>query len=487
VSNTTRPGLTRGRPYQGEGARVVSRGLREHRAFALLDDPGLGKSLQALLAMFELSVRRTCIVSPAGARRVWAGEILKWFPAWVDRIVIIEPGNEPAGREIEADDAIVLVSFDALSLKAGSWETRLGRLAWDLLIIDEAHYCKGWSNRTRALYGNKGSNEGLQASAEYVLLLSGTLAPNHCGELWQHLRTFWPQTLRSPSWPDTPMPEEVFQEYVTVWRQTRFGRQITGSQNVKWLRERLKRYVLRRTKQQVLPELPPMVEQDVPLGVSPAVVRNTLTQGSRALERQLHKLGDERLWHHLRAPPSGAHPDDSTLPLATLRRELGELKVQGVVEWINERLDCGIGKLVVFGWHVDALERLHGLLARFNPVIITGKTHPENRAHLIRRFQHDDTVRVFVGQILAAGTAITLTAASEVVIFEPSWVPGENRQAADRVHRLGQHANVICTYLYLPETLDERILRIMRRKAAEISDLISTTNTSGEEAHVVSA
>lgn len=482
VSTTTREAVAELRGYQRDGVRKVARGLRDHRAFGLLDDLGLGKTRIALQVAELLGVRRMCVVSPAGARRVWSTEINKWLKAWSDRVVIIEPGNEPAAREIEAPDAIVLVSFDAFSLKGNAWATRIAVLAWDLLIIDEAHYCKGWSNRTKALYGEKGNAGGVQAAANYVLLLSGTLAPNHCGELWQHLRTFWPQTLRSPSFPDAPMPEAAFQEYVTVWKDTKFGRQITGSQNVAWLRERIAPYVLRRTKTQVLPELPPMVEQDIALGLSTAKARNALTLGSRILERQLAKLGDTRLWTVLRAAPSADHPDDSTLPLATLRRELGVLKVQGTAEWVTERLGCGVGKIAIFGWHVHALERLQDLLREFNAVLITGKTAPMVRARLVQQFQNQNYVRVFIGQILAAGTAITLTAASEVVIFEPSWVPGENRQARDRVHRLGQHANTICTHLYLPGTLDERILHVMRRKAREIGEVVPTTDTGESDA-----
>jgi SNF2 family DNA or RNA helicase len=80
-------------------------------------------------------------------------------------------------------------------------------------------------------------------------------------------------------------------------------------------------------------------------------------------------------------------------------------------------------------------------------------------------------VRVFIGQVKAAGTAITLTAASEVAIVEPSWVPGDNVQAICRAHRLGQHDSVLASFLYLPGTLDQRIMTVFRRKAHEIAEL----------------
>lgn len=94
-------------------------------------------------------------------------------------------------------------------------------------------------------------------------------------------------------------------------------------------------------------------------------------------------------------------------------------------------------------------------------------------------------MRVFVGQILAAGTAITLTAASEVTIVEPSWVPGENRQAIDRAHRLGQQDSVLASFLYLPNTLDARIMGVFRRKAGEIASLLPAAHFQQENVDVV--
>jgi SWI/SNF-related matrix-associated actin-dependent regulator 1 of chromatin subfamily A len=127
--------------------------------------------------------------------------------------------------------------------------------------------------------------------------------------------------------------------------------------------------------------------------------------------------------------------------------------------------------MLVFAWHISVLEHLRRRLAQFDPVMVTGATNPTGRVTAIDQFQHRRNVRVFLGQILACGTAITLTAANEVAIVEPSWVPGENVQAICRAHRLGQRDSVLASFLYLPDTLDERIMRTFRRKAVEISEL----------------
>jgi len=365
---------------------------------------------------------------------------------------------------LDAPDVIALVSYDQLSLRGSPWRDTLQRLAWDLLVIDEAHYLKNKSNRTAALYGLKGTDEGIQTSAERVILLTGTPSPNHAGEMYQHLRTFWPGVLRSLEHPDRPMTEEEFVERVCEWRDDpRLGRVVTGSKNVAWLRERMRPYYMHRSKRQVLRELPPVVEQDVPLAVSPRDVLAHLNDDDRRLHGGLMKLDEDALSWMMHQPGT---------PLATLRRRLGELKVNGTAEWIMERLDCGARKLLVFGWHPRALELLHTRLMEFRPVLVTGATSAQARARAVECFQERPDCRVFVGQIKAAGVALTLTAASEVAIMEPSWVPGENRQAIDRAHRMGQRDSVLATYLYLPGTLDRRILDTMRRKQGQIRELL---------------
>lgn len=456
------------RVYQKHGVRwLVSRLRNDARAVLLCDDPGLGKTVQTLMAADELSVQRMLVVSPAGARRVWFQEILKWFPEWRDRIVIIEPGQTPSSADLERPDAIVLVAYDSLSASGAHWTATLTRLAWDLLVIDEAHFLKNHTNRTHALYGSRGDKLGIQASATWVILLTGTPTPNHAGELFQHARAFWPQVLRLPH-EERLMTEAEFQERYTTFRETKWGRQITGSGNTTQLRERMKPYVLHRSKRTVLPELPPVIVQDIPLGISPRKIEAQLDGKLREIAHRLQRLDDPALYKALR---SHSYADERT-PLATLRRRLGELKIDATVEWVIERLACGVNKLLVFGWHTRTLEALTSRLAEYDPVLILGDTSPAARVTAIDRFQHRTSVRVFVGQILAAGTAITLTAANEVAIMEPSWVPGENTQAIARAHRLGQHDSVLASYLYLPGTLDQRIMSIFRRKAAETKEII---------------
>jgi SWI/SNF-related matrix-associated actin-dependent regulator of chromatin subfamily A-like protein 1 len=493
------------RPYQRAGATWATSKLHEAdtRAAAILDEPGLGKTATALLTAVNLDACRTLVVSPAGARRVWSQEIERWVPQWSRHVLVIEPGM-PLLRDrfalLDRPELIVLISYDALSDRTGNrpaWTKVLAERRWDLLILDEAHYLKNRSNRTLAVYGARGSGEGIQAACERVLLLTGTITPNNAGELYQHLRTLWPTTLLVPRAPPRSYPSGVvprgkraavptigpaqpllrslteaeFQERVTDYRDTIYGRQIIRSKNQAWLRERVGPYVLRRTKQMVLPELPPLVTQDIPLPVSAVTIQRKVDPvvWRRGVTLMAHTRADDddafvRALH--------AHDDEGPGAVTTLRRELGVLKADPAADWIAERLACGMQKILVFGWHIEVLRRLHERLAEYHSVLVIGATPPAARTDAQLRFQNDPQVRVFIGQILAAGTAITLTAASEVVMVEPSWVPGENRQAIDRAHRLGQQDSVLATFLYIPGTLDQRIMSVFRRKAVEVDPII---------------
>jgi len=469
------------RLYQAAGCRWIANKLSEpdNKAVLLCDDPGLGKTVQALSAAHALNARRILTVCPAGARLVWEREILKWFPSWHHRIMLIDSMSRARDTvALDCPELFVLLSYDALSRSAGSnqpWSLVLSRSRWDLLILDEAHYLKNLSLRTRAVYGDKGSTAGIQAACDKIILLTGTPAPNHAGELYHHIRTFWPNVLlvpgRDPTAAFRQMTEGEFQERFTEYVDTKYGRQITRSKNQSVLREKLKSIVLHRSKAKVLPELPPVVSQDIPLDMTQRSVSEHLSEASRrfadAFSHNTRLCSDDEFVAQLRRAQSR-----DLGPLATLRRELGELKVDATADWVTERLECGAQKMLVFGWHPSVLYHLARRLAAFDPVIITGQTTPAGRANAIDLFQTRATVRVFVGQILAAGTAITLTAASEVAIMEPSWVPGENRQAIDRANRLGQVNSVLASFIYVPGTIDERIMAVFRRKAEDIAQLI---------------
>jgi SWI/SNF-related matrix-associated actin-dependent regulator of chromatin subfamily A-like protein 1 len=459
------------RDYQTKGVDWICRQLQINRAILVADEMGLGKSLEALAAAEARSADRVLIVCPATARRVWQAEIARWFPGWSSRVVLMEPGIKLTDVKLCLDrpQFVLIVGYDEFSDRQSQLANHLRSRRLDLLILDEAHYLKNPSNRTLALYGHRGSGTGVQASAAKVILLTGTPTPNHAGELWQHYRTFWPDLLKAHT--GRALSQVEFEDRFTRYRDTPFGRQVTGSKNQTILRHSLKGVVLRRRKTEVLTELPPLILTDIPLP-APGRWLDRISAPMRSAAAKLAYSGrymtDDELLKTLRNPDAA---------LATVRRELGLLKTSPTILWVQERL-ASTEKMVLFAWHHDVIEQLRRGLLEFDPVVVTGESSPNARALAVEDFQTRSGTRLFIGQILAAGTAITLTAANEVAIVEPSWVPGENVQAIARAHRLGQRDSVLASFLYMPGTLDEQIIRVFRRKADEISILQGDTHAS---------
>ena len=452
------------RDYQTAGVGFVLGVLSRYRAAMLADDAGLGKTLQAILVSKGLKARRNLIVAPAIARVSWPIEIRRFWPEMLAHTKV-PPFSALPGGWINDDALVLVLSYDVFSQPSAMkrWMKALRERRWDLLILDEAHYLKNLSNRTVAIYGGRSGHLGLQAAADRVLLLTGSPTPNHAGELYPHYRTFWPDLLTHEG---KPLGQADFEERFTKYTDTTWGRNIHGSQGQDVLRRAFAPVLLRRRRRDVLDELPPLQVEDVPLVPGPGASNEYL----------FHRGAIDRLM----AVPVDALPDalrSDEVHLATLRRLLGEMKARPAAEWAREKLSTGVDKILLFAWHTNVIETMAKQLLDFSSVTITGATSPGERAAAVDRFQHNPDVRVFIGQVKAAGTAITLTAGAHIGIVEPSWVPGENEQVIARAWRMGQIRPVLASFLYVPGSLDHRIMRAFRRKASELLDLYEKPST----------
>lgn len=467
------------RSYQCDDADRALGILDHYRAVLLAHEPGLGKTLITLLLAAKLKAKRILIVCPAVARLVWENEIVKWVPEWRRRLCILSPGEHipDLARRLAAPDVIVVASYDFIgSVQVASDieldDTLFGKAAFDLLICDEAHYLKSpGACRTQRIYGDK----GIALRADKAVLLTGTPAPNGPHELWTHLRAFWPDLIliNSHHGVRRPMTEQEWSERVCKFKYSQWGRTFVGVKNTNLVRDKLAPIMIRRTKREVLPELPPVIARDVPLELSIHALWDRLSPEAR---RAYAKLTAS-----VRRKPDAAsilnalHPidPDNAGALATMRRQLSEIKVQPTIEWAAPRLDANPEtKMAIFGWHVAALERLHKRLAQYGPVILTGLTNDADRKKAIQKFQEDPDCHVFVGQLMACGTAVTLTAGNEAVFLECAWTPGVNTQAIGRLHRMGQKDSVLASFLYVPNTVDETVMGVFRRKASQLREFI---------------
>jgi SNF2 family DNA or RNA helicase len=424
-------------PYQIEGAKW----LASHQRAFLADEQGLGKTAQAITACNMVGADPVLVVCPASVISSWHRDI----------------------KTFSTGQKFTVQSYD---LVAKRWQSFGG--PWGAIILDEAHYLKAPSTlRTSAIYGAP-KFPGLVGEAAYVWALSGTPAPNNATELFTHLKALFPESLKKSN--GSAMDRWQFQQNYCVTKDTNFGLKIMGNKNVEGLKARIAPHFLRRTKEQVLPDLPEIRYEPLLLdGVGHVSDEMAgISKAELSLIKEVLKDGD--------AATLSAVANN----MPSLRRITAALKVPVVTQWIDEFLRTHPDrKLVVFAHHSDLLFEMRAKIrAVFDrdddgQAIITGSVDRGQRKKAIEKFQNNPKCRVFWGNIVAAGTGITLTAASDLLFLEQSWVPAENAQAAMRIHRIGQKRGCLVRYASLAGSIDEAVQRTLARKTKMISEIFS--------------
>lgn len=396
------------RPYQ-----EIGRDFLAARKFALLaDEMRVGKTPQAILAAQKIGVDSMLVVCPAIACEHWKREITKWY---------IGP---PMLR-------ISVLSYDRAKLQ----KDELLAQYWDLVIVDECHFAKNPSaQRTKLIYGK----DGLAWHTDRMWVLSGTPAPKHAAELWPMLRCFGITTLDY---------DQFTRRYCDVdWTGVICGTKVA---RIPELKEILTTVMLRRKRSEVAPEMPAIDFQF--LAVDP------VSRVDLPIEGDIETIID-------------------TLSSETLREDriaVAKAKALPLVENIAFALDNELLKrTVVFGWHIEPLaEVCIGLRARnIAAELMTGKTDQNRRTAIQASFTHGRT-QVIVANILAAGTAIDLSAASHGYFLELDWVPGNNVQAANRLISMDKTEAVTFDITTWPGSADDRVQRILLRRSQELAKL----------------
>ncbi len=447
-------------PYQVEGIEFL---VRKNQAL-LAHEMGLGKSAMAIHGLDRIHAIKNIIICPSVARINWLREFEMWSSVKRDYQILYKLSDIPRPH------ATVICSFEY----AAENREILNKIKWDVMVVDEAHFLKSpKTKRSGAIMGAK----GISRSAKRHWLLSGTPAPNHPGELWVVMYTFCVTTLKY----------DAFIERYCHLRNTPHGLQVTGArmENLPELKAQLQKIMLRRLKKDVMPQLPPITyyHYAVEAGAVDIEILPSFTQYFVPFDKRAELKKDlEHEAEILRVMMKNTDPNEETRfmglmsiskSVSTLRRYLGLQKVAPAVEMVLAAFKAkSYQKLVIFAVHQDVIEGLRNGLRDLNPVTLYGGTAPETRQKNIDKFQKDPKCKVFIGNIQAAGTAITLTAAHNVIFVEQSWVPGDNAQAVMRVHRIGQKSNVSVRFLVVDGTLDVQIGIALKRKARELTRLL---------------
>ena len=389
------------------------------------------------MAYLELhpELRPAIIVVPASLKLNWNREIDRWMTQ--AKHVHIINGTKPYSLPT-AD--LYIVNYDLLI----AWLDTLLALKTPLLIADEVHMCKNTkTQRTKSL-------QKLAREIPRVIGLTGTPVTNRPAELWPLLnmvdRAAWPNFF--------PFAKRYCNAYHDGWSW-----HFDGASHLDELHAHIKPYVVRRTKAQVLTELP--AKQRTPLVVELDFASRRAYQAAIGTARS----------HIAEARQNHVALGANHLALIEYAKQAAVAgKLPHAFNWIQDFLATD-KKLVVFATHhstVDSVIEHFGAQA----VKLTGHENVQQRQSAVDRFQSDDTVRLFVGNIRAAGVGITLTAASNVLFLELDWTPGAHSQAEDRTHRIGQTDSVTSFYMLAANTIDEDIYTLLEAKR-QIVDTVS--------------
>lgn len=456
------------KPYQDEGIAW----LASRRHALLADEMGLGKTAQAIVAAQRAGHRRILVLCPAIAKFVWQAEFWQWAQ--------ILPAIVSGGAGPIPDAPIVVCNYDLLHT-ARVREVLLAR-QWDLLICDEAHALKSPdAKRSKYVLGKA----GLIKRAGALWALTGTPILNHPAELWPFAYTFG----------HTPLKYGGFSHRYCNVRPTPWGDRIEGlrRETAGEFTDLMAKFVLRRTKDQVAVELPPLTITQVPVDPGPLVYDYAFPEyayptGHKDIETDIRAQVDLFRTHYELAKQrernvkrdTGQNIGETTLealqmlatPLTKLRRLLGAQKVAPVVDLVTPELKSGaIDKLVIFAIHRQTVEMLRHELRPFKPVLLYGGTAEWRRKENLEAFANSPKCRVLIGNIQSCGTAVSLTNAHQIVFAEFDWVPANNLQAAMRCHRLGQTKPVTARMIYVRDSVDEIVLRTVRRKMCVLNEL----------------
>jgi len=410
-------------------------------------DMGTGKTYAAAFAAREvMRGGHTVVVCPAVARRNWAREI-EAVHGDRDTVTVIEKGAD----KLEGD--FIVISYDlALRMHA-----RLSEIEIDVLILDESQFLKSIkAKRTTAIFGYR----GLARQAANVWCLSGTPTPNNIMEIYPWVQCLHPEVIETPH--GRPMTAIQFRDAFCETVETPFGINILGTKTgpSQDLWRALSPVVSRIRKQDVLKDLPPIRFQ------------NYAVSGD-ATVREVHRLEQEHR-AAIEEVINGARNDEHVaMHLTTLRRVTELAKVGDAISMVRQELeDDAIEKIVVFANYLDTIDALIDGLDEFNPVAVHGSVGAFQRQTSIDLFQDHIDCRVFVGQLQAASTAITLHAhgdCQDVLFVSADWVPANNAQAVARVHRKGQTNAVTARFLHLENSLDEQVQKTLIRKSHQLS------------------
>lgn len=427
-----------------EHQKIAIEKLLANNKFILADDMGLGKTTSTVIASLESDVKKVLIVCPASLKINWKREIELYSD---DNVLIVE------GKKWGSTFKYYIINYDILKNFHTTENTEdsdaykiILKEGFDLAIVDEAHYISNsQAQRTKLL-------NDILAKIPKVWLLTGTPMTSRPINYFNLLKIVnSPLTLNWKSY---------VLRYCKGYQFRVGGRKIwntSGASNLDELREQTKAVVLRRMKTDIL-DLPEKIISPIWLELK-------------------NSFYDDELTEFLRISKENRKKESLTVTLnrlMKLRQLIAIEKVDHTCELIDKVLEQG-RKVIVFTNFTMSLDMIYEKYGK-KAVVLDGRMSKDRRQQSVDRFQNEDKVKVFIGNIKAAGVGITLTAADTVIFNDLSFVPADHSQAEDRAYRYGQKNSVLVYYPVFENTIEMTIYNILQKK----KDIIDQVMGDGE-------
>lgn len=449
-------------PYQIDGIKR----LEQANALAILADmQGLGKTIQAigLIRLHRKILTPAVVVVPATVKHQWHHEFIRWSPEGENFICqVISNGKEFAAPGFD----IYIVTYE-MAKNEETW--RFVQDDIKCVIIDE---CQRIKNH---LSGRAKGVQKLCKNVEHIIPMSGTPIKNNAGEYFTVLNLVRPRLYPNYS----RFITEECDSYNNGW-----GYKVGGLKNPAKFAEETKDFIIRRTKEEVLKDLPEFSRRFFHVELDGKV--------KKAYTDLIQELDDVLYDDSLTAMQAGSA---KIAIMSKMRHITGLSKVPAVAEFVQDFLE-GTDldrKITVFTHHVDVMELLAAELHQFikenginQPLLMKGTLSAEERFNLTQRYREEPKSRIMIASTLAAGEGLNLQFCSDAVMMERQWNPANEEQAEARFHRFGQKNAVVVNYAIVSETIDEYFTELVEQKRAIVAGALDNKEIQWDQNSLMS-
>ncbi|MDC0802315.1 SNF2-related protein [Clostridium paraputrificum] len=433
------------RKYQKEGFKWLNELSELGFGGILADDMGLGKTIQVITFVLSKRSKKTLIITPTSVLYNWKDEFERFAPNV--RVGLVHGTKAQRDRmlsEIKKYD-VLITTYGTLKNDENEYE----KLQFDYCIIDEGQNIKNPTSKTTL------SVKKINSKCNFAL--TGTPIENNLMELWSIF--------------DFVMPGFLF-------TKERFKGKFIQNKNTEELKSLITPFILRRVKEDVLDELPEKIEKKYLVD---------MTTKQKSIYKSYVKEIKEKL--------KSSKGNTNMLTFITKLREVcldpslimddyngGSGKINALMELLDNYI-AGNKKILVFSQFTSALKNIEKNLEEvgINHIYLDGSIGSKERGELVKKFNEDPLISVFLISLKAGGVGLNLTSASVVIHFDPWWNPAIENQATDRAHRFGQKNVVEVIKLISKDTIEEKILLLQEDKKELIESLMDEKEMDGKK------